>query len=75
MRLLNYYPNINDGSVSELLRRASIKSENQLMDFSDYRWQDCPSNGRITGANIIFYECGPIYHGTHVLGPVAQSSA
>ena len=28
-----------------------------------------------TGAHIIFYQCGPIDHGTHVTGPVAQSSA
>ena len=45
------------------------------MDFSDSSWQDCPDTGRSTGAYIIFYQGGPIDHGTHVSGPVAQSSA
>ena len=44
------------------------------MDFSDSSWKDCPDTGRITGAYIIFYQGGPIDHGTHVPGPVAQSS-
>ena len=45
------------------------------MDFSDSSWQDFPDTERSTGAYIIFYQGGPIYHGTHVPGPVAQSSA
>ena len=45
------------------------------MDFSDSSWQDCPDNGRSTGAYIILYQGGPIDHGTHVPGPVAESSA
>ena len=45
------------------------------MDFSDSNWQDCPDTGRSTGAYIIFYQGEPIDHGTHVPGPVAQSSA
>ena len=45
------------------------------MDFSDSSWQDFPDTGRSTGAHIIFYQGGPIDHGTHVTGPVAQSSA
>ena len=45
------------------------------MDFSDSIWQDFPYNGRITGAYIIFYQGGPIDHGTHVTGPVSQYSA
>ena len=72
--VLNYYVNINDTTVSDLLRQASIKTENQLMDFSDYSWQDCPDTGIRTGAYIIFYQGGPIYHGTNVPVPVAQSS-
>ena len=44
------------------------------MGFSDSSWQDCPDTGRSTGAYIIFYQGGTIYHGTHVPGPVAQSS-
>ena len=45
------------------------------MDFSDSSWQDFPYTGRSTGANIIFYQDGPIDHGTHFPVPVAQSSA
>ena len=44
------------------------------MAFSDSSWQDCPDTGRRTGAYIIFYQGGPIDNGTHVPGPVAQSS-
>ena len=59
---------------SDLLRQTSIKIENQLIDFSDSSWQDCPYTGRIIGAYIRFYQGGTIDHGTHVSGPVAQSS-
>ena len=38
----------------------------------NYCWQDCPDTGRSTGAYIILYQGGPIDHGTHVPGPVAQ---
>ena len=44
------------------------------MVFSDSSWQDFPDTGRSTGANIIFYRGGKIYHVTNVPGPVAQSS-
>ena len=44
------------------------------MDFSGSSWQDCPDTGRSTGEYIIFYQGGRIDHGTHVPGPVAQSS-
>ena len=43
--------------------------------FSDSSWQDFPDTGRSTGAYIIFYQGGPIDHGTHFPVPVAQSSA
>ena len=46
-----------------------------MIGFSDSSWKDCPDTGRSTGAYIIFYQGGPIDHGTHVPGPVAQSSA
>ena len=45
------------------------------MAFSDSSWQDFPDTGRSTGAYIIFYQGGPIDHGTHVPGSFAQSSA
>ena len=72
---LKYYANINDAPLSDLLRQASIETENQLMGLSDSSWIDCPDTGRNTGAYIIFYQGGPIDHVTHVPGPVAQSSA
>ena len=56
------------------LRQASIETKNHLMAFSDSSWQDCPDTGRSTGAYIILFQGGPIDHGTHVPGPVAQSS-
>ena len=49
---LNYYANTNDAPVSDILRQASIKTENHLMDFSDSSWQDCPDTGRSTGSYI-----------------------
>ena len=33
---LKYYAYMNDAPVTELLRQAIIKTENHLMDFSDY---------------------------------------
>ena len=72
---LKYYADRNDAPVSDLLRKASIKTENRLIGFFYYSWQDCPDTGRSTGAYIIFYQGGPIGHGTHVPVPVAQSSA
>ena len=45
------------------------------MVFYDSRYQDDPYTGRSTGACIVFYKCGTIYHLTHVTGPVSQSSA
>ena len=70
---LKYYADINDAPVSELLKQASIKTENQLMDFSDSSCQYCPDAGRSTGSYILFYEVAPIDHGTHVPGTVSQS--
>ena len=71
---LKYYSDMNDAPVTDLLRRASIKTKNHLMDFYDSSWQDCPDNGRSTGAYIIFYQGGSSDRGTHVPGLVAQSS-
>ena len=34
-----------------------------------------PDTGRSIGSYIILYQGGPIDHGTHVPGPVSQSSA
>ena len=72
---LNYYADMKDAHLSDLLRQAIIKTENQLMSFSDSGWQYCPDTGRSTGAYIIFYQGGPVDHVTHVPGPFAQSGA
>ena len=66
---------MNDAPVTDLLRQASIKTENHLMNFSDSGWKYFPDTGRSTGAYIIFYQGSPIDYGTHVTGPVSQSSA
>ena len=70
-----YYADLNDAPFTDLLRQANIKTNNNLMAFSGSSWQDCPDTGRSTGAYIIYYQGGPIDHGTHVPGPVAQSSS
>ena len=63
---------MNDVPVTDLLRKASIKTENQLIAFYDSSWQDLPDTGRNTGEYTIFYQGGTIDHGTHVPGPVSQ---
>ena len=68
---LKYYADINDAPVNDLLRQTNIKTNNSLMAFSDSSWKDCPDTGRSTGFYIIYYQGGPIDHGTHVPGPVA----
>ena len=70
-----YFADMNDAPVSDLLRQASIKTKNHLMSFSDYIWKYCPDTGRSKGAYIIYYQGGPIDHGTHVPGLVPKSSA
>ena len=72
---LKYYSDMNDVPVTDLLRQASIKTENHLMDFSDSSWQDFPDTFISTGVYIIFYQGGPINHGTHFPGKFDQSSA
>ena len=69
---LHYYSDINDALLSNLLIQASIKTENQLMTFSDYSWQKFPETGRSTGAYIIIYQGGKFDHVTHVPGPFSQ---
>ena len=72
---LKYYADMNDAPLSDLLIQDIINTDNQLVDFSDSSWQDFPDTGISTGVYIIFYQGGPIYHGTHVPGPVSQPSA
>ena len=72
---LKYYADLNDAPVTDLLKQANNNTNNNLMAFSDSSWQDFPDTGRTVGAYIIYYQGGPINHGTHVPGPVAKSSA
>ena len=66
---------MKDAPLSDLLRQDSIRTDNQLMDLSDFSWQDFPDTGRSTGSYIIFYQGGPIDNDTHVPGLVSKSSA
>ena len=68
---LNYYADMEYARLSDLLRQANINTENKLMSFSDYCWQDCPDTGKSTIAFILSYLGGPIDHGTHVPVSVA----
>ena len=61
--------------VSDLLRQASINTDDQLIFFFNSSWQYYPETGRSTGAYTIFYQGGTIDHVTHVPGTVSQSSA
>ena len=47
---LVYYSKIEDAPIYELLRKASIKNENQLMVFYDYIWQECTDTGGSKGS-------------------------
>ena len=42
---LNYYADMNDAPVSDILRQARIKTENQLMAFYDSIWKYGPDTG------------------------------
>ena len=44
---LKYYSDLNDAPVTDLLRQANIKTKNNLMDFYDSSWQDCPDTGAL----------------------------
>ena len=72
---LNYYADMKDAPLYDLLIQDSINTVNQLMAFSNSSWQDCPDTVRSTGSYMILYQGEPIEHGTHVTGIVAQSSA
>ena len=71
---LKYYADMEDAPLYDLIRQANNNTKNQLMDLSDYSWQDCPDTGKIAEWYIIFYQGEPIDYGTHFLGLVVQSS-
>ena len=56
------------------MRQANIKPKNHLMAFYDSSLQDFTDTGRSTVEYINFYQGVTIDHGTHVPGPVSQSS-
>ena len=47
--VLKYYLDINDVLVSGLLIQSIIKTENDLISFSDSSLQYCPETGRSVG--------------------------
>ena len=51
---LQYYADMKDSTLSDLLRKNSLKNENQLAAFSDYSRQYFTDTGRSTGEYIIF---------------------
>ena len=46
---LKYYADMKDVPVTNLLRKANIKTDNHLMNFSGSSWQYFPDNDRSTG--------------------------
>ena len=72
---LNYYADMKDALLSDLLRQDNIKNEYQFTAFSDYSWLYFTDTVRSTGAYIIFYQGGPIDHSTNFPVPVYQSSS
>ena len=68
----NCYSCIKDATLSDLLRQTNIKTENQLVDFSDYSWKYCTYTDRSTGAYIFLYRGVPIEHVTRLPVPLAQ---
>ena len=57
---LNYYDGINDAPLTDILRQASINTENQLTSLFDSSCQYFPDTGISIGVYIIFYQGGPI---------------
>ena len=72
---MNYYADMEDAHLFDLLRQAYIKTENQLIVFSDSGQKNFPDTGRSTGTYIIFYRGGTIDHGKHVPVIFSQSIA
>ena len=72
---LSYYYDMEDAMLSDLLKQVNIKTKNQVLAFSHYIWKYFPDTGRSTGSCTIFYQGGPIDHGTHIPVPVSKSSA
>ena len=61
--------------LSDLSRKANIKTENQFTILSDYNCQYFLDPGRSTVVYIIFFQVGIIEHSTYFTGLGSQSSA
>ena len=72
---LKYYSKIEVAPLSDILRQASIKTENQLIVLSGSSWKECSYNVRSTRAYILFDQGGPIDYCTDVPGPVVTYSS
>ena len=46
---LNYYADMKGAPLSDIFKQSNIKTENQLMVFSDYSWQYCTDTSRSIG--------------------------
>ena len=69
---LNYYADLKDALLSDLLRQPNIETENQLMALFYYFWKYCSVTVRSIGSYMIFYQGEKIDHGTHVPGQFSQ---
>ena len=58
--VLNYYADMKDVALYDPLRKASMKTNNPLMHFSDSSCQYYPDTSRIIGAYIIFIKVGQL---------------
>ena len=56
--VMKYYDDTKDIPLSDMLRQASINTDNQLMIFYDSIWKDGLDTDRIVGAYVIFYQGG-----------------
>ena len=69
---LNYYADLKDAPLSEMLRQPNIKTDYQVTALTYYIWKYFSYTVRSIGSYMIFYQGGKIDHGTHVSGPVSQ---
>ena len=57
---LKCYADMNDAPVSDLLRQASIKTENHLMTFSDSSWQYFQILAEVQEHTLYFIKVGQL---------------
>ena len=73
---LKYYADLNDAPVTDILRKANIKTKNHLMAFSDSSWQDCPDTGRVQDHTLFSIKVGQLTMAhmfqDHLLNPVQK---